>query len=102
MERIPPMRKDVKIGLGIGGILLAVLIVYLLVPKTNEGNEYARNGDSSGTSDEHRGGADANPGTGGSNSSTATIPGGAQRGGTVPPAPDAGRDATAPAAGQGG
>jgi phage tail protein X len=30
------MRKDVKIGLGIGGVLLAVLIVYLLVPKTND------------------------------------------------------------------
>ena len=30
------MRKDVKIGLGIGGVLLAVLIVYVLVPKNND------------------------------------------------------------------
>jgi nucleoid-associated protein YgaU len=44
------MRKDVKIGLGIGGVLLAVLIVYLLVPKTNDGG-YARNGDSAETND---------------------------------------------------
>src|SRR5688500_13458337 len=29
------MRKDVRIGLSIGGVLLAVLIVYLLVPKDN-------------------------------------------------------------------
>jgi nucleoid-associated protein YgaU len=43
LERIPPMRKDVKIGLGIGGVLLAVLIVYALVPKND--TQIARNGD---------------------------------------------------------
>ena len=31
------MRKDVRIGLSIGGVLLAVLIVYLLVPKNENG-----------------------------------------------------------------
>jgi nucleoid-associated protein YgaU len=43
------MRKDVRIGLSIGGVLLAVLIVYLLVPKDNnsnrnKGQEVAQNG----------------------------------------------------------
>ena len=37
------MRKDVRIGLAIGGVLLAVLIVYLLVPKDNRGG--SNNGD---------------------------------------------------------
>ena len=37
------MRKDVKIGLGIGGVLLAVLIVYLLVPKTDGTRQYSQN-----------------------------------------------------------
>jgi len=32
------MRKDVRIGLSIGGVLLAVLIVYLLVPKDANNN----------------------------------------------------------------
>ena len=37
------MRKDVKIGLAIGGVLLAVLIVYLLVPKdANRGDQLAQ------------------------------------------------------------
>jgi nucleoid-associated protein YgaU len=49
------MRKDVRIGLSIGGVLLAVLIVYLLVPKdanTNRNNaqQVAQKGAGTGTS----------------------------------------------------
>jgi len=36
------MRKDVRIGLSIGGVLLAVLIVYLLVPKDANTNRNAQ------------------------------------------------------------
>ena len=64
------MRKDVKIGLTIGGVLLAVLIVYLLVPKNNDGNQLARDTSSSSTSDQRQEGAEA--GTGGSPSTLST------------------------------
>ena len=40
------MRKDVKIGLSIGGVLLAVLIVYLLVPKDTDTRRVAQDTDS--------------------------------------------------------
>lgn len=50
------MRKDVKIGIGIGGVLLAVLIVYALVPKADVGNDLARTGESESASDELEGG----------------------------------------------
>ena len=49
------MRKDVKIGLGIGGVLLAVLIVYLLVPKTNDNAEFARTNETSTSPGESNG-----------------------------------------------
>ena len=52
------MRKDVKIGLGIGGVLLAVLIVYVLVPK-NKDDQFAREGDVSAVD----GGQEAGAGT---------------------------------------
>src|SRR5688500_11619548 len=35
-ERMPIMRSDVKLGLAIGGVLLAVLIVYVLVVPGSE------------------------------------------------------------------
>ena len=53
------MRKDVKIGLAIGGVLLAVLIVYLLVPKDPGKSEQYGQADPSNTSLEN------NPGNGG-------------------------------------
>jgi len=58
------MRKDVKIGLSIGGILLAVLIVYALVPK-GETSQYSRQGDgSNGAVDpQNGGGTGLNPAT---------------------------------------
>ncbi|HZN64019.1 MAG TPA: LysM domain-containing protein [Tepidisphaeraceae bacterium] len=43
------MRKDVKIGLAIGGVLLAVLIVYLLVPKDPGKSEQYGQADPSNT-----------------------------------------------------
>ena len=57
------MRKDVRIGLSIGGVLLAVLIVYLLVPKDantnrNGGQQVAQKGTGS------QGGADSSGGIG--------------------------------------
>lgn len=56
------MRKDVKIGIGIGGVLLAVLIVYALVPKNNVSNDLARTGESESVTDELEGGvAASNP-----------------------------------------
>lgn len=50
------MRKEVRIGLGIGGVLLAVLIVYLLVPKDNtsrdnRNQQAAQTGTSTGGAD---------------------------------------------------
>lgn len=66
------MRKDVKIGLGIGGVLLAVLIVYLLVPKNNDTSEYVRNDDSADTSDQAGAGTSATDATGGSAGAGAT------------------------------
>ena len=33
------MRKDVKLGLAVGGVLLAVLVVYALVVPGNSGNQ---------------------------------------------------------------
>src|SRR6476660_8777072 len=88
-----PMRKDVRIGLSIGGVLLAVLIVYLLVPKDansgkNNGQKVARNG----TDGTGQGGGDAtgNVAIGGSTAgqggSAATDPGQslAHTGGTGP------------------
>lgn len=85
------MRKDVKIGIGIGGVLLAVLIVYALVPKTNDSNDLARTGESESTSDRIDGGATAaHSGSAGQN------PHGAAQGTT--PAPGA-RDVVAQAPG---
>jgi len=83
------MRKDVRIGLSIGGVLLAVLIVYLLVPKDANNNQnsqkVAQNGGGSG-------GTSAQPGSGisgtsGHGSSNATDGGQspAQGGGSPPP-----------------
>ena len=37
------MRKDVKIGLAVAGVLLAVLIVYLVIPKGDSADELAQN-----------------------------------------------------------
>jgi nucleoid-associated protein YgaU len=65
------MRKDVKIGLTIGGVLLAVLIVYLLVPKNTDTRHLAKDTDSSGTTGERR----EEPGTStGGNPTTPTPP----------------------------
>src|SRR5687767_4803467 len=48
------MRKDVKIGLAIGGVLLAVLIVYLLVPKdAGRSTEYGQGDPSSLSTDDN-------------------------------------------------
>lgn len=71
------MRKDVKIGLGIGGVLLAVLIVYLLVPKNNDTTEIVQNdppvdttgqGGAADTSGDTVGGESGAAGAGGANS----------------------------------
>jgi nucleoid-associated protein YgaU len=48
------MRKDVKLGLSIGGVLLACLIVYILVPKNNEGAQFARQGEPGNSADPHQ------------------------------------------------
>lgn len=69
------MSKEVKIGLSIGGILLAVLIVYLLVPKNNPNAQYAREGQTSQTAD-GREGATSGLGYDGTSSSS---PGGASQ-----------------------
>ena len=69
------MRKDVKIGLSIGGILLAVLIVYLLVPKNNPNSQYARDGASNQTTDGQAGSTPGSEYGGG----TASAPGGASQ-----------------------
>src|SRR5688572_16905850 len=37
------MRKDLKIGMAIGAVLLVVLIVYVAVPKNEPGTEVAQN-----------------------------------------------------------
>jgi nucleoid-associated protein YgaU len=65
------MRKDVKIGLGIGGVLLAVLIVYLLVPKPEDRTDLARSDDFGLTAG---GGAESTGGATGSGSTEATTP----------------------------
>jgi len=57
------MRKDVKIGLGIGGVLLAVLIVYALVPKND--TQVARNGDTNKSTEDSGTGASTASGSGG-------------------------------------
>jgi nucleoid-associated protein YgaU len=64
------MRKDVKIGLGIGGVLLAVLIVYALVPKNDTSNQYAHDGDAAKSAEDHGSSAAAS-------SSTSSNPGAA-------------------------
>ena len=102
------MRKDVKIGLAIGGVLLAVLIVYALVPKNND-SEYARDGDVSNVDDggvgngAGAGGGDAGNGeaagtgvsTAGASESVGSQQGGAQNGGASGNGQDAARDAGA-------
>jgi nucleoid-associated protein YgaU len=83
------MRKDVKIGLGIGGVLLAVLLVYILVPKTDD-SRIARDDDVANTAEDRQDGV-----TSGSGANGAT-PGGSQ--GASPEqvtGPDVGRDAIA-------
>jgi len=57
------MRKDVKLGLSIGGVLLACLIVYILVPKNNEGDQFAKQGDSTNSAGERQETANAGPGS---------------------------------------
>ena len=74
------MRKDVKIGLGIGGVLLAVLIVYLLVPKNTGTNDVAHNDESANTTDE--GGAEGSAAAGAS--ATGTSAGEEADGGAAP------------------
>ena len=67
------MRKDVKIGLTIGGVLLAVLIVYLLVPKNTDSGQYAGGPGSTNSVDERQEGTGSGYGsTAGSAGSTAT------------------------------
>lgn len=61
------MRKDVKIGLAIGGLLLAVLVVYLLVPKDNgtgNSNQLAQNDKSADTGSTGAGGQGGASGSG--------------------------------------
>ena len=70
------MRKDVKIGLSIGGVLLAVLIVYLLVPKDSDTRQFSRDTDSTNTARERQEGA----GFGGSPTSPSTPTGGLNEG----------------------
>jgi hypothetical protein len=41
-ERMPIMRKDVKLGLAVGGVLLAVLVVYALVVPATTATSRAR------------------------------------------------------------
>ena len=88
------MRKDVKIGLGIGGVLLAVLIVYLLVPK-NDPTLVARNDD--GASVEQHGDGGVTPGptgasAGGDRTDAGESSGGADQdaGGAAPATADRG------------
>ena len=77
------MRKDVKIGLGIGGVLLAVLIVYVLVPKNKDdqiaregdvtavdGGQAARAGGAGAGTDATAGGANSSAGAGGASQET--------------------------------
>jgi nucleoid-associated protein YgaU len=61
------MRKDVKIGVGIGGVLLAVLIVYLLVPKNETTSQFTQ----TDSADTNGGGPDATR-IGGSQTADAT------------------------------
>jgi nucleoid-associated protein YgaU len=77
------MRKDVKIGLGIGGVLLAVLIVYALVPKNDTANQFAHGGDANKSADESGQGTSPASGTGGA--ATAGSP--VSTGETTAPAP---------------
>ena len=98
------MRKDVRIGLSIGGVLLAVLIVYLLVPKDANNNQntqkVAQNGGgtSGGTSTQPGGDASGTGGQGGNNAvdsgqslahgGGSTTPGSSVDSGTAPPQQD--------------
>jgi nucleoid-associated protein YgaU len=70
------MRKDVKIGLSIGGLLLAVLIVYLLVPKNNDTRQVARDTDSANTGGGRQEGTGS--GFGGNSTTPLTSTGGVQ------------------------
>jgi nucleoid-associated protein YgaU len=58
------MRKDVKIGLGIGGVLLAVLVVYALVPKNDPSSQYARTDTNKSADDSGQGAAASNTSAG--------------------------------------
>jgi nucleoid-associated protein YgaU len=93
------MRKDVKIGVGIGGVLLAVLIVYLLVPK-NEGTSQFTQTDSvdanpDGSDGTRIGGSPSADATGARTGTPATEgeTGEASRGGATAEADTASRDA---------
>ena len=85
------MRKDVRIGLAIGGVLLAVLIVYLLVPKENTGNsnkaQALAQGGAGAPSTGGLGGGDAVPAGGSSGTDAAqpsATPAGSDHGSTAP------------------
>jgi nucleoid-associated protein YgaU len=89
---MPIMRKDVKLGLAVGGVLLAVLVVYALVVPGNSGNQPGadvalnESGGSTGSDSTAAGATDTN---------TSTAQGTT---GTRDTATSGGRDATADAA----
>ena len=68
-ERMPIMRKDVKLGLAVGGVLLAVLVVYALVVPGNNGNQpgadvaLSESGGSTGSDSTGAGATDTNTST---------------------------------------
>ena len=70
------MRKDVKLGLAVGGVLLAVLVVYVLVVPGNNGNQQgadvALSEGSETTGGSASGGATAQGNTGASDSTAST------------------------------
>jgi nucleoid-associated protein YgaU len=67
---MPIMRKDVKLGLAVGGVLLAVLIVYVLVVPGNSGNQ--QGAEVSLSEGSEAGGATAQ-GSGGATDPTASV-----------------------------
>jgi nucleoid-associated protein YgaU len=86
------MRKDVRIGLAIGGVLLAVLIVYLLVPKENTGNSNKTQAVAQGGGGSN--GAASTGGLGGGEATPAASPSGTDA--AQPPAPPAGNNHDTP------